>query len=231
MESFCFLLFLTIFYSACTPLSMDDNKAVNYALGQQYGKNLIKQGTDFELDYAVLELALNDVANDKPSRLNEEQLSMALQKAHLAMNKRKQDLAQAALIDGKKFLESNKTKSGVKTTASGLQYIVLNEGTGKNPSANDIVKIHYVGTLINGRKFDSSYDRKQALEIKVSKSMEGWSEGLQLMKVGDKMKFFIPSELGFGVENRPYTPGNSVLIYEIELLDILTQVHAIKAKK
>jgi len=122
---------------------------------------------------------------------------------------------------GLKFLEENKKKSGVKVTASGLQYEVIKQGNGKMPQATDLVKVHYTGTLINGTKFDCSVDRGKPTEFRLNQVIPGWTEGLQLMKVGSKYKFYIPSELAYG-ENPPGPPiqPGSTLIFDVELLEI-----------
>jgi len=122
---------------------------------------------------------------------------------------------------GLKFLEENKKKSGVKVTASGLQYEVVKQGSGKMPQATDMVKVHYTGTLINGTKFDSSVDRGKPTEFRLNQVIPGWTEGLQLMKVGSKFKFYIPSELAYGEKppGPPIQPG-STLVFDVELLDV-----------
>jgi FKBP-type peptidyl-prolyl cis-trans isomerase FklB len=123
---------------------------------------------------------------------------------------------------GLKFLEQNKKKSGVKVTASGLQYEVVKQGTGKKPTPSNTVKVHYTGTLIDGTKFDSSVDRGQPAEFRLDQVIAGWTEGLQLMAVGSKFKFYIPSELAYGDNPReggPIQPG-STLIFDVELLEV-----------
>ena len=124
---------------------------------------------------------------------------------------------------GIKFLEENKIKKGVKTTASGLQYLVLKEGTGAKPTTASKVKVHYHGTLIDGTVFDSSVDRGEPMEFGVTQVIRGWTEGLQLMTVGSKYKFVIPHDLAYGA-----TPNSSgpikpfaTLIFEVELLEIV----------
>jgi len=125
--------------------------------------------------------------------------------------------------EGLKFLEENKKNENVKVTESGLQYIVLKEGTGEKPSATSKVKVHYHGTLIDGTVFDSSVEKGNPLEFFANRVIKGWTEGLQLMSVGSKYKFFIPQELGYGAfprqggKIRPF----DVLIFEVELLDIV----------
>jgi FKBP-type peptidyl-prolyl cis-trans isomerase FklB len=123
--------------------------------------------------------------------------------------------------EGEKFLAENKTKAGVKTTASGLQYIVLKEGSGEAPKTSSKVKVHYHGTLTDGTVFDSSVDKGQPIEFGVTQVIKGWTEGLQLMKTGAKYKFFIPQDLAYGAQQRgakikPF----SALIFDVELLEI-----------
>ncbi len=124
--------------------------------------------------------------------------------------------------ENKKFLEQNKTKPGVKTTASGLQYEALREGTGKSPSASDIVEVHYSGALIDGTEFDSSYNRRESATFPLNQVITGWTEGLQLMKEGAKYKFYIPSELGYGSSGSGKIPPNAALIFEVELLKVVS---------
>lgn len=131
--------------------------------------------------------------------------------------------------EGEKFLAENKTKDGVITTESGLQYKVEKEGTGAKPMATDKVKVHYTGTLLDGTKFDSSVDRGEPAEFGVSQVIKGWTEGLQIMPVGSKYIFWIPADLaygerGAGADIKP----NSVLKFEVELLDIVNDNTAAK---
>ncbi|MAD97369.1 MAG: peptidylprolyl isomerase [Flavobacteriaceae bacterium] len=125
---------------------------------------------------------------------------------------------------GEAFLASNKMKKGVQTTASGLQYQVLKTGKGKKPNPTSIVKLHYHGTTIKGEVFDSSVDRKKPYELKVNQFVKGFSEGLLMMNVGSKYKFFIPQELAYGYQNRgEKIPPFSALVFEVELLDIIKE--------
>ncbi|MCA1950988.1 MAG: FKBP-type peptidyl-prolyl cis-trans isomerase, partial [Treponema sp.] len=120
-----------------------------------------------------------------------------------------------------KFLEDNGKKPGVKTTASGLQYEVISEGTGAKPQASDTVKVHYTGTLIDGTKFDSSVDRGEPAVFPLDQVIPGWTEAIQLMSVGSKYKFFIPSSLAYGESGAGNViPPNSALIFEVELIGI-----------
>ena len=129
--------------------------------------------------------------------------------------------AKKALEDGKKFLDSNQAKDGVQTTASGLQYEFIQQGSGgAMPSASDKVEVHYHGTLVDGTVFDSSVNRGQTITFGLNQVIRGWTEGLQLMSEGDKIRLFIPPELGYGSRSAGKIPPNSVLIFDVELIKI-----------
>ncbi len=133
----------------------------------------------------------------------------------------KKQLAAEALTQGQAFLEKNQNEEGVMTTESGLQYKVLEKGEGsEQPSATSKVKVHYHGTLINGQVFDSSVDRGQPISFGLNQVIPGWTEGLQMMSVGDKFRLFIPANLAYGSGGAGKIPGNSALIFDVELLGI-----------
>jgi FKBP-type peptidyl-prolyl cis-trans isomerase FkpA len=135
--------------------------------------------------------------------------------------------SEASLAEGEKFLEENAKKEGVQVTESGIQYKVLTAAEGDKPVATDTVKVHYKGTFLNGDTFDSSYDRNEPAVFPLNRVISGWTEGVQLMSVGSKYKFTIPSDLAYGPNgNPPRIPGNSVLEFEIELLEIQKPVEA-----
>ncbi len=130
-------------------------------------------------------------------------------------------MAHSPLELGKAFLADNATKEGVITTASGLQYLVLTEGTGKSPTLKDTVVVHYRGTLINGSEFDSSYARREPAEFPLKRVIKGWKEGLQLMKEGSKHRLFLPSKLAYGTRGSGIDIApNEALIFEVELLKV-----------
>ncbi len=142
-------------------------------------------------------------------------------KKEAAMRAEAEQANKAAKAEGEKFLADNKGKPGVHTTASGLQYKVLLEGTGKSPRATDRVSVHYEGTLIDGTKFDSSYDRGEPIDFGLNQVIPGWTEGVQLMKEGAKYKFFIPSDLAYGPQGSPGAiPPNAALIFTVELIRV-----------
>ncbi len=130
-------------------------------------------------------------------------------------------MAQTALEKGKAFLAENATKPGVQQTASGLQYLLLEPGKGKTPAATDTVKVNYRGTLLDGTEFDSSYKRNEPIEFPLNRVIPGWTEGLQLVKEGGKIRLFIPSQLAYGSRGAGGAIGpDETLIFDVELLDI-----------
>lgn len=133
-----------------------------------------------------------------------------LQQNELAVNK------EAAA----KFLEENRGKEGVQVTESGIQYLVLTEGAGKRPTEESTVKVHYKGMLLDGKEFDSSYEQLEPVEFSLDQVIPGWTEGIQLMPVGSKYKFWIPSDLAYGDQGMEIIPGGALLVFEVELLDI-----------
>jgi len=158
--------------------------------------------------------------------LTDEQMARVLNQ-HKKQSEAKQliELKQKAETNAKigaEFLAANAKKEGVQTTKSGLQYQILKQGTGKSPKANSVVKVNYEGRLINGTVFDSSIARNQAVEFQVSQVIQGWTEGLQLMKEGAKYRFFIPAQLGYGqIGSGDVIEPNSTLIFDVELLEVL----------
>jgi len=126
----------------------------------------------------------------------------------------------AYLARGRTYLQENGKREGVISTSSGLQYEIITQGTGPTPIASSTVKVHYEGTLIDGTEFDSSYKRGESISFPLNRVIKGWTEGVQLMQVGSIYRFFIPSELAYGSQNKGSIPANSVLIFKIELLGI-----------
>ncbi|MCB0411370.1 MAG: FKBP-type peptidyl-prolyl cis-trans isomerase [Bdellovibrionales bacterium] len=200
-----------------TSLKTDEEK-YSYAIGYQFAKNL--KGQSVDIDAQSLTLAVDDVIANKDPRIPEEEMQKAMQTMYEKRREKVKAEGEANLEKGKKFLEENKGKEGVKVTASGLQYKVIKEGEGKKPKDSDIVKVHYKGTLIDGTEFDSSYARNEPAEFPVKAVIPGWTEALQMMKEGSKYQLFIPTELAYGERGRPSIPPNSVLVFEVELLEV-----------
>jgi FKBP-type peptidyl-prolyl cis-trans isomerase len=176
-----------------------------------------------DLDAEVLSAAIRDALSGKESRLTDEEMLAAVaslqERTVAAMQASIKEKAQKNLAEGEKFLAENKTKEGIKTTDSGLQYKVLEEGEGPSPKAGDTVTVHYRGTLVDGTEFDSSYQRGEPATFPLTGVIPGWTEALQLMKKGSKWVLFIPSELAYGERgagNR--IPPNSTLIFEVEMI-------------
>ena len=196
---------------------------VSYALGIGIGRQLSQMGAA-ELNIDDFAQAIKDViAGDL--KLGDAEAQQIVQEFFAKQEeKQKAEAAEkgkAAKQDGEKFLAENGKKEGVITTASGLQYQVLREGNGQSPKATDTVECHYEGTLIDGTKFDSSYDRGQTATFPLNQVIAGWTEGLQLMKEGGKYRFFIPYELGYGERGAGASiPPFSTLVFDVELVSV-----------
>lgn len=196
----------------------------SYTLGMNISASILQ--LPLEVNKEVVIACVTDLLRGGQPQIEEGEYHKIMQEFQKKLqevaqeNKRKAGEASAAI--SKKFLEENAAKEGVQVTASGLQYLVLQEGTGASPAATDTVKVHYEGTLINGQIFDSSIKRGEPVEFPLNHVIPGWTEGLQLMKVGAKYRFFIPSELAYGEHGAgEMIPPNSALIFEVELLDIV----------
>jgi FKBP-type peptidyl-prolyl cis-trans isomerase FkpA/FKBP-type peptidyl-prolyl cis-trans isomerase FklB len=212
---------LAVAHAADSSLNTDKKK-LSYAIGQQIGTQVGRQikGSGLDIDPVVLSQSIQDAIAGKKSKLTPEQMQAVMSKANDVAQAKMEAAGKDNKVKGDKFLADNKGKAGVKTTASGLQYQVIKEGTGATPKETDTVKVHYRGTLIDGTQFDSSYDRNEPAEFPLNQVIKGWTEGLQLMKVGGKMKLFVPSDMAYGLQGRPGIPPNSVLVFEVELLEI-----------
>ena len=193
-------------------LEAEETKKRAYVLGYGLGER-VRQSSD-ELDQKAFLLGLRHSLKGKEALLTRKSLLKRT-------DKQKPKGGKMSAEEGKKFLEANKQKPGVKTTASGLQYKVLKAGTGRSPSATDKVEVHYRGTFINGEEFDSSYKRNESIKFPLNGVIKGWTEGVQLMKEGAEYEFYIPSDLGYGPSGTPGIPPNSVLIFKVELIKVL----------
>lgn len=241
---FIVVIAVCVLFCSCDSMSQQKAKlktkqdSASYAIGVDIGRNLKRQ--DVELDLNVLLAGMKDAtasplpgqatdANKASNKiqLTDEQMQAVLQsfQADLMqkMQAKRAKESDENTAQGKKFLEENAKKEGVKTTASGLQYKVITANAGgKTPADTSVVRVHYKGTLINGTEFDSSYKRGQPTEFPVNGVIKGWTEALKLMKTGEKFQLFIPSDLAYGAQGAPpsITP-NATLIFEVELLDIV----------
>lgn len=200
----------------------DQKQRISYSLGANIGGDLKRQGLDLNAD--ALAKGLSDALKGTLS-LTEAEVRQILTEGRAEMMAQVEAKQRAAaednLMAGKAFLESNEKKDGVKKTASGLQYKVIQEGNGKRPQASDEVEVHYHGTLIDGTVFDSSVDRGEPVSFPVTGVIPGWVEALQLMQVGSKWQLYVPSDLAYGERSPGGNIGpNSVLIFDVELLGI-----------
>jgi len=189
----------------------------SYAIAMNIGFNMKQQGVE-KISPAMITRAFDDVMKGKTPLMDMQVSNDVVNKFFGEMAAKK---SAAARGEGDKFLAENKKRPGVTTTQSGLQYEVITQGNGAKPVDSNTVKVHYTGTLLSGKKFDSSVDRGQPIEFGVTGVIAGWTEALKLMPVGSKWKLFIPSELGYGDRGqRPDIGPGAVLIFEVELLDI-----------
>ena len=202
--------------SAPAGLTTDAQK-VSYGIGYNMGSGVADQKA-FTVDAAALKAGIEDGLNKAKTKLTDEELDQAFQAVQAKAQAAAAIEGQKAIAEGAAFLEKNKTRPGVKTTASGLQYEVLKSGPGgPKPTTASTVEVAYHGTLIDGTVFDSSVERGTPITMPVADFVPGWIEALQLMSVGDKYKLYVPSNLGYGARARGKIPANAVLIFEMEL--------------
>ncbi|HEX5843776.1 MAG TPA: FKBP-type peptidyl-prolyl cis-trans isomerase [Pseudomonas sp.] len=192
----------------------------SYGIGLNMGKSLAQEGMD-DLDSNAVAQGIEDAIGKKEQRLKDEELMEAFAFLQKRAEERMVALNEESAKAGKKFLEDNAKREGVTTTASGLQYEVVQKAEGAQPKATDVVTVHYEGKLTDGSVFDSSIERGSPIDLPVSGVIPGWVEGLQLMHVGEKYKLYIPSELAYGEQSpTPAIPANSVLVFDLELIAI-----------
>jgi len=200
-----------------------DKDKVSYALGMNLGANLKRDSVD--IDTAIFVRALKDTVTGGKTLLTDSEARAALTQLQTEVRGKQMEkmklAGEANKKEGDSFLAANKTKEGIVTLPSGLEYKILTQGTGPKPAATDTVVCNYRGTLINGTEFDSSYKRGQPATFPVSGVIKGWTEALQLMPVGSKWQLFLPAELAYGERGpSPEIGPNSTLVFEVELLSI-----------
>lgn len=221
---------MVIIFSSCDQ-KINDNVKLNseidtlsFYMGVDLGGNL-KNAALEEVNYDAFINGLIAGFEDKDIKVEKEKVKPFINKffADIQIKRNAKNLE-----DGIAFLEENKNREGIITTESGLQYEIITEGTGKSPSATDIVNCHYHGTLLDGTVFDSSVDRGEHAEFGLDKVIPGWTEGVQLMKEGSKYKFYIPTELAYGARGtRGVVQPNMTLIFDVELFEIKTPVQKV----
>jgi FKBP-type peptidyl-prolyl cis-trans isomerase FklB len=197
----------------------EELKAVSYCVGMSIADSLLQQELE-GLSTEVLAEAINDIFSGKTAKYSPNEANEIIQNYLNSVGEKK---FAAIKEEGEAFLAENKNKAGITTTASGLQFEVVEEGNGQKPAATNTVKVHYHGTLIDGTVFDSSISRGEPATFGVHQVIPGWTEALQLMSVGSKYRLYIPQELGYGAHPHP---GGAIkpfmaLIFDVELLDIL----------
>ena len=208
---------ILIVHLAIAQKKEDKMDTLSYSIGVLFASSLKQQGIE-KVNADDLAQAFDAVMKGNPTKLSREQATQIYTKT---LNELSQKAGSAAKEEGERFLDENKKREGVVTLPSGLQYQVLKMGDGEKPKASSKVKTHYHGTLINGKVFDSSVDRGEPISFPLNGVIKGWQEGLQLMPVGSKFRFFIPyylayGERGAGADIKPY----SALVFEVELLAI-----------
>lgn len=192
----------------------------SYGIGLNMGKSLAQEGLA-DLDSTAVAQGIDDAIGKKEQKLTDEELMEAFSYLQTRAEERMVEMNKEAVAAGAKFLEENAKREGVKTTESGLQYEVVKEAEGPQPGPDDVVTVHYEGSLTDGTVFDSSIKRGAPIDLPVGGVIPGWVEGLQLMHVGEKYKLYIPSELAYGEQSpSPLIPANSVLVFDLELLGI-----------
>jgi FKBP-type peptidyl-prolyl cis-trans isomerase FklB len=200
----------------------DEKSRVSYAIGMMLGHNWQQQG--LEVDPEIAARAIKDIQSGGATLLSQTEMQETLTAFQKEFKVKQQKIQEEKAIknkaEGADFLAANKAKPGVVTLPDGLQYTVLTEGSGAMPQADNVVSVHYRGTLLDGTEFDSSYKRGQPAQFPVNGVIRGWTEALQLMKTGSKWKLFIPSDLAYGENGQRSIPPNSVLIFEVELLSV-----------
>jgi len=205
------------------PVFKDDREKASYALGMNVGNFIKRNNMDMDID--LMSSAIRDMIAGKDPKLTEQQAQEAMRNYQQEARKK---TAEKNKKEGEAFLQANKTKDGVKThtvtlangTNAELQYKVITEGTGPTPKSNDVVSVNYKGTLINGKEFDSTAKRGTPLKRAVNQLIRGWTEALQLMKVGSKWELYVPSSLAYGDMGNPSIEPGATLIFEMELLGI-----------
>ena len=199
---------------------------LSYAMGLNIGLQLKQMGLGNRLEVKDFGDAVNDILLGNAMKLDPDEANSLLNnfftKLEKEQNAKNAEAGKAAKSEGEKFLAENAKKPGVVVTASGLQYEVLNEGSGRSPKATDVVRCHYHGTLIDGTVFDSSYQRNQPADFGLNQVIAGWTEGVQLMKEGAKYRFYLPYNLAYGEHGAGASiPPYAALIFDVELLKVL----------
>ena len=217
--SICFILCLLSFATLAAVELKTDKQKLSYALGAYFSQGVKQQNVD--LDIPTFLQAVEDSLNKAPLQMNESEIETVLNQYKEKLASERNAVAGTNKSVGQKFLETNKTKEGIVTQPSGLQYKIIKEGTGAKPTSESNVKVNYQGTLIDGKVFDSSYERGEPVSFNLNQVIKGWQEVLPLMNVGSKWQVYIPPDLAYGDRGAGNAIApNSTLIFEIELIGI-----------
>lgn len=211
------LLTLTTVIS-CTRKPRTHKDQVSYTIGAQFGKSLRAQNLDLSSKYVAQGIV--DSLEGKSPELSEDEMQGVMAKLGEDRQKEMKNEANQNKVKTDDFLKKNKTAPGVLTTKSGLQYKIVQQGTGPTPKLEDTVVVNYKGTLVDGTEFDASAKHGGPAEFPINGVIPGWTEGLMLLKKGGKAVFYVPPELGYGDHSRQQIPANAVLIFDVELLDV-----------
>ncbi len=208
--------------AADEPALSNDDEKVSYGMGLVLGQRMQGDIPDLQLEQFLQ--GIRHGAGEAEPRMSREEIQAALQNYQQKMQaeqmQQMEEMAQANKAAGETFLEQNAERDEVKTTESGLQYEVIEEGDGPRPTADDQVKVHYTGELISGEVFDSSRERGEPVTFGLSQVIPGWTEGLQLMKEGARYKLYIPSDLAYGPGGNRSIGPNETLVFDVELLEV-----------
>lgn len=200
---------------------MSDKERLSYAIGAQFAQNIKQQPFDLDTDSFVQ--AIKDSLNGEKLKLSVDEIRQILVAYQQEQLKLQEQIASKNKQEGKKFLEENKKNKDVKVLKNGLQYKVIKQGTGKKPTLEDSVTVHYKGTLLNGKEFDSSYNRGDGKPVSIALNhvIKGWQDAVTMMPVGSKWEIYVPPELAYGDRgNGPVITPYSTLIFDIELISI-----------
>jgi len=201
---------------ATTPVLKNLNDSASYAMGIAMASFYSQQGIK-NINSALVAQAIKDVTASKKTAITEATCNDIIMQL---MNKAQATKVGPAVKAGEDFLAKNKKRPEVKTTASGLQYEVITAGNGQKPVATDTVVVHYKGTLLDGSEFDNSYTRGEPATFPLNRVIPGWTEGVSLMTAGSKYKLYIPHNLAYGVNDNGPIPGGSLLVFEVELIEV-----------
>ena len=221
LELLVFLFVLPAGIARADTSNLSDKEKLSYAIGAQFARNIQQQ--PFDLDTDTFVQAIRDTLTGKDLKLSADEIRQVLVDYQHQQLKAQEEIAEKNKQEGEKFLDANSKKKDVKVLESGLQYKILKQGTGPKPTVDSTVTVHYKGTLLSGKEFDSSYNREKGepITIALNHVIKGWQEAVSMMPVGSKWEIYVPPSLAYGDRaNGPDITPNSTLIFDIELIAI-----------